>query len=99
MSAAQLAAATDTDESFFTEDAIWNFLWNMAAALQYLHKSGPHGSVNPRNIFGVKEPNGTICWKLAKYGLKLSKEDEMKEYFAPEVRSKCWPAYNGYNLA
>ena len=73
-------------EYFFTEDAIWNFLWNMAAALQYLHKSGPHGSVNPRNIFGVREANGTICWKLAKYGLKLSKEDEMKEYFAPEVQ-------------
>ena len=54
----------------------------MAFALQYLHQviHKPHGSVNPHNIFGV-EKDGRVCWKLAKYGLRMTKD----EYRAPEV--------------
>ena len=70
------------EKDFFTQDKFWDFLWHMAFALQYLHQviHKPHGSVNPRNIFGV-EKDGRVCWKLAKYGLRMTKD----EYRAPEV--------------
>ena len=70
------------EKDFFTQDKFWDFLWHMAFALQYLHQviHKPHGSVNPHNIFGV-EKDGRVCWKLAKYGLRMTKD----EYRAPEV--------------
>ena len=70
------------ERDFFTQDKFWDFLWHMAFALQYLHQviHKPHGSVNPHNIFGV-EKDGRVCWKLAKYGLRMTRD----EYRAPEV--------------
>jgi len=65
---------------------VWRFMSHMSDALEYLHAQHPpviHRDLNPNNILGKRNDEGSIRWNIADFGVaRVLGENAYGEYYA-----------------